>query len=91
LYALDAVNGNLLWRYTTDDKVVSSPAVANGVVYFGSYDHLVYAVGSPVQSTEIEPDQSFIILVLTLVLAVLVVGFLGLFLFRRKHQVRQQS
>jgi hypothetical protein len=26
--------------------VVSSPAVANGMVYVGSYDHLVYAFGS---------------------------------------------
>ena len=26
--------------------VVSSPAVSDGTVYFGSYDHLVYAVGT---------------------------------------------
>ena len=29
----------------TLDKVVSSPAVSDGAVYFGSYDHVVYAVG----------------------------------------------
>lgn len=28
------------------DKVVSSPAVSNWAIYFGSYDHLVYAVGN---------------------------------------------
>jgi hypothetical protein len=26
--------------------VVSSPAIVNGVVYIGSYDHIVYALGS---------------------------------------------
>jgi hypothetical protein len=35
-----------VWSYTTDDIVVSSPAVADGIVYVGSYDHLVYAFGS---------------------------------------------
>ena len=36
-------NLNLKWSYTTGSHVVSSPAVANGVVYIGSEDHNVYA------------------------------------------------
>ncbi|MGW9211334.1 outer membrane protein assembly factor BamB family protein [Embleya sp. NPDC055664] len=33
-----------LWTYTTADRVTSSPTVANGVVYVGSWDHNVYAL-----------------------------------------------
>ena len=33
-----------LWSYTTGGLVESSPAVVNGVVYVGSYDHHVYAL-----------------------------------------------
>jgi len=31
-------NGSLLWRINTGDKIRSSPAVANGVVYQGAND-----------------------------------------------------
>jgi hypothetical protein len=34
----------LLWAFTTGGTVVSSPAVANGVVYVGSGDHNLYAL-----------------------------------------------
>jgi outer membrane protein assembly factor BamB len=33
-----------LWSFQTGDAVLSSPAVANGVVYVGSYDHNLYAL-----------------------------------------------
>src|SRR5512138_3698435 len=33
-----------LWVFSTNGKVWSSPIVANGIVYFGSLDHHVYAV-----------------------------------------------
>ena len=32
------------WRFPTGDKVWSTPAVADGIAYFGSLDHNVYAV-----------------------------------------------
>jgi outer membrane protein assembly factor BamB len=41
---LSAKTGSKLWSYTTGKLVESSPAVANGVVYFGSHDHKVYAL-----------------------------------------------
>jgi outer membrane protein assembly factor BamB len=48
LYAIDAVAGTELWRFTTEGdlkgNVVSSPAVANGVVYVGSFDKNLYAI-----------------------------------------------
>jgi outer membrane protein assembly factor BamB len=45
LYALNAQNGALLWRYTTGDQItLSSPAVADGKVYFGSNDGNIYSL-----------------------------------------------
>ena len=39
-------NGQLKWSYTTGSYVSASPAVANGVVYVGSQDHNLYALGT---------------------------------------------
>jgi outer membrane protein assembly factor BamB len=51
LYAIDALTGELRWRFRTGRGsetggvgVTSSPAWANGVLYFGSSDHHVYAL-----------------------------------------------
>ena len=46
VYALDAATWEELWQFTTGGSVLSSPAVANGVVYVGSSDGNVYAIGS---------------------------------------------
>ena len=35
------------WAFKTGARVVSSPAVANGVVYVGGEDHKVYAFHLP--------------------------------------------
>jgi outer membrane protein assembly factor BamB len=34
------------WRYSTGSNVFSSPAIANGTVYVGSYDHNLYALNA---------------------------------------------
>ena len=46
LYAYDIAEPpiSIEWRFPTGDKVWSTPAVADGVAYFGSLDHSVYAV-----------------------------------------------
>jgi outer membrane protein assembly factor BamB len=44
LYALDAVSGDLKWKFKTGDVVHASPAYANGVVFIGSWDSYFYAV-----------------------------------------------
>jgi outer membrane protein assembly factor BamB len=36
-----------LWSFTTGGSVVSSPTVANGMVYVGSDDYNLYAFGLP--------------------------------------------
>ncbi len=46
LYAFNAATGEeLSWSpFRTGDKIWSTPLVQNGVAYFGSHDHFVYAV-----------------------------------------------
>jgi outer membrane protein assembly factor BamB len=48
VYALNARNGTKLWSYSTGGGVISSPAVANGVVYVGSGypDYNLYALNA---------------------------------------------
>ncbi|MGZ7115296.1 MAG: outer membrane protein assembly factor BamB family protein [Halobacteriota archaeon] len=40
LYALNATTGAKLWNYSAGDTVASSPAVANGIVYWGGNNSL---------------------------------------------------
>lgn len=44
VYALDASNGALRWKFHTGNVVHASPAVANGMVYVGSWDSYFYAL-----------------------------------------------
>ena len=46
VYALNASTGAKLWSYNTGAPYVSSPAVANGVVYIGAGDGNVYALNA---------------------------------------------
>ncbi len=43
-YAYTIQGGKQLWRYSAGAWVLSSPTVANGVVYFGSYNNNLYAL-----------------------------------------------
>ncbi|XES78587.1 MAG: PQQ-binding-like beta-propeller repeat protein [Candidatus Bathyarchaeia archaeon] len=47
IYALNATTGAIIWTYTTGGIVKSSPAVADGVLYVGSSDSKLYAIGEP--------------------------------------------
>jgi serine/threonine-protein kinase len=35
-----------VWNYTTKGAVATSPTVANGIVYVGSYDGNIYALNA---------------------------------------------
>jgi outer membrane protein assembly factor BamB len=50
IYALNAKDGSKVWSYkigstSTDGPSLSSPVIANGVVFVGSYNGMVYAFG----------------------------------------------
>jgi outer membrane protein assembly factor BamB len=44
VYALDALSGDVKWKFQTGNVVHASPAYADGVVFFGSWDSYFYAV-----------------------------------------------
>ena len=44
VYAFDAGTGERQWRFPVEGKVWSTPAIADGLVIFGSLDHRVYAL-----------------------------------------------
>jgi outer membrane protein assembly factor BamB len=62
-YALDAVNGNLKWRYKTDGPILFSAAYKNNVVYFASNDAHAYALdansGSLIWKSQKFPGEGF--------------------------------
>jgi eukaryotic-like serine/threonine-protein kinase len=44
LYAVDQQTGALKWKFAAEGSVVSSRALAGGIVYFASYDGKFYAL-----------------------------------------------
>ena len=44
LYCLDYHNGRLRWKFYTNGAITGTPVIHNDVVYFGSHDHMLYAV-----------------------------------------------
>jgi outer membrane protein assembly factor BamB len=71
---LDAGNGEFRWSYLTGGMVVSSPAIANGVAYVGSYDHFVYAIGSFTGSQAgSEPWPAWLIAAVAVIVALIVI------------------
>ena len=46
VYALDARNGAVRWKYETGLGISSSPAATGDMVYIGSKDGFVYALGT---------------------------------------------
>ena len=47
IVALDSDYGHLIWKYTTGDSVLSSPAIGrDGTIYCGSHDKNIYALYS---------------------------------------------
>lgn len=43
-HAFDAQTGSVLWEFPTGGSIGSSPALANGIVYFGCNDNIIYAL-----------------------------------------------
>ncbi len=73
LVSLNASSGRTVWTYSTAGAVTASPMLANGIVYFGSNDDLLYAVeqttgalhwsfetGGPVQVTPTVDNKGFL-------------------------------
>jgi outer membrane protein assembly factor BamB len=50
VYALNASDGAKLWNYNAGGMVASSPAVAGGIVYIGSWNDNFYALNASIGS-----------------------------------------
>jgi hypothetical protein len=46
LYALDAANGDVAWRFDTELPLGNSPTVADGTLYVGGYDRKLHAINA---------------------------------------------
>ena len=47
LYAVNRLNGDILWGFTAEDKITAAPIVdKQGVIYIGSIDKKLYAINS---------------------------------------------
>lgn len=44
LLAIDTTNGSIKWRYKTGGWIYSTPSIVNGILYFNSSDHVLYAL-----------------------------------------------
>jgi outer membrane protein assembly factor BamB len=58
IHALNTTTGEGIWNYTTGGNILSSPTVVGGIVYFGSLDDKVYALGNAPQSSPVLPSIS---------------------------------
>lgn len=44
MYAIDAGNGFVLWRYRTNAPIIASAVLQGGFIYFGSADSIIYCL-----------------------------------------------
>ena len=88
---MNATNGALIWSYTTSGVVVSSPAVADGKVYLGSWDHKVYAFGSSsnVHSASMLDSIVPLLVVVAIAISAICAYILVAFFVRRRKGKRQ--
>jgi hypothetical protein len=80
------MTGAFIWSYATGGMVVSSPAIANNIVYVGSYNHMLYAFGS--LSSKQPPSLSFAVLIsLILLITAVLSAVLATVLYKKKHKL----
>ncbi|HJW28425.1 MAG TPA: PQQ-binding-like beta-propeller repeat protein, partial [Saprospiraceae bacterium] len=73
-YALNAATGAFMWSYLTNGNIYSSPTIVNGIAYFGSDDHNVYAVGQTISSTTSLPVTFYYAAAIVIVLVIIAVA-----------------
>jgi outer membrane protein assembly factor BamB len=75
---LNAQTGDFIWSYQTGGNLYSSPAVVNGVLYVGSYDHKIYAIGESQTGSGIPMDTYYLIAAVIAVVIVVAAAVLEL-------------
>jgi outer membrane protein assembly factor BamB len=62
MIALDATNGSIKWRYTTEDWVWSGPVLENNILYFGDLSGYFYALNATDGTSQwrLQPQNSVV-------------------------------
>ena len=68
-------------------REISTSAVANGVVFVGSYDHVVYAFGSSPNTQTFTPKFPSVTVLTLIIVITLAAALIGAVAYRRKRQV----
>ena len=79
---MNATNGAELWNYTTGNGVWSSPLVVNGVVFVGSDDGSVYALGASPTSSNI------LFIIIGVVVVVVIVAAVVILMFKKRFKTK---
>jgi outer membrane protein assembly factor BamB len=78
-YALDSESGNFLWSFQTNGYIYSSPAVVDGIAYFGAYDGNFYAVGQTANTSGAAiPNTVYYVIVIVVLIVVIVAAIVML-------------
>lgn len=54
MYCLDKETGDVIWNFTTENFIYSSPAMYNGAIYFGSCDRYMYCIGRLIEGLRVD-------------------------------------
>ena len=84
-YALNAQTGVLIWSYQTKGNVYSAATVANGVAYFGSDDHNVYAVGKISSSSSLPSVPNLVFYAIAIVVLIVIIA-VAIMVLRKRHK-----
>ena len=84
---MNATNGQQLWNYTTGSAIDSSPAVVGGVVYIGTDDWNIYALGSPTLPPSSTSSETLFIAI-GVVVAVVIVAAVVFLMFKKRLKTK---
>jgi outer membrane protein assembly factor BamB len=73
IYAIDANDGSLIWEFETDGIALNgAPAIADGMLIWGSAGGYLYAIGEPVLPSEIPTDYFYVAAVAIAIIIIIV-------------------
>ncbi len=79
----------LLWSFSTRGGVDSSPAVVDGIIYIGSNDDSIYALGVMSSTSPSPVFSSNLFIVIGAVVSVVIVFMIAFLIFRKKPKNKQ--
>jgi hypothetical protein len=56
LYCFDTKTGKVVWEYTTNNVICSSPGISRGKVFIGSHEGYMYCIGKRVKPPKLNID-----------------------------------